>query len=47
MSISTVIFVILLVSWILGWSVFHVGPLINLLLLAAVVSLCFALDQLN
>jgi Family of unknown function (DUF5670) len=40
MSIWTVLFVILLIAWIGGFTVFHVaGGLIHLLLLFAVVSL--------
>lgn len=40
MSIWTILFVVLLVAWILGWGVFHVaGGLIHLLLILAVVSL--------
>jgi hypothetical protein len=45
MSVSTILFVVLLVGWILGWSVFHVAAgMIDLLLLAAVIALCFSLD---
>ncbi len=40
MSIFTVLFIILLVAWILGWGVFHTaGFLIHLLLIAALISL--------
>ncbi len=40
MSIWTVLFVILLVAWIGGFTVYHVaGGLIHLLLLFAVISL--------
>jgi hypothetical protein len=40
MSIWTVLFVILLVAWIGGFTVFHVaGAMIHLLLLLAVISL--------
>lgn len=40
MSIFTVLFVVLLVAWILGLSVFHVaGGLIHILLILAVVAL--------
>jgi hypothetical protein len=40
MSIWTVLFVILLVAWITGFTVFHVaGALIHLLLLFALISL--------
>jgi len=40
MSIWTILFVVLLVAWVLGWGVFHVaGGLIHLLLILAVISL--------
>jgi Family of unknown function (DUF5670) len=40
MSIWTVLFVVLLVAWIGGFTVFHVaGAMIHLLLLFAVISL--------
>jgi len=40
MSIFTILFVILLIAWIMGWGVFHVaGALIHLLLVLAVISL--------
>ena len=40
MSIFTILFVILLVAWLLGLSVFHVaGGLIHILLVVAVISL--------
>jgi hypothetical protein len=40
MSIWTILFVVLLLAWILGWGVFHVvGGLIHLLLILAAVSL--------
>jgi len=40
MSIWTILFVILLVAWIGGFTVFHVaGALIHLLLLFALISL--------
>jgi hypothetical protein len=40
MSIFTVLFVILLIGWILGWGVFHVaGGLIHILLIVALISL--------
>ena len=40
MSIWTVLFVVLLVAWITGYTVFHVaGGLIHLLLVFAVISL--------
>ena len=39
-SLWTVLFVILLLAWILGWGVFHVaGALIHILLLLALISL--------
>jgi hypothetical protein len=40
MSIFTILFVILLVAWILGWGVFHVASgMIHLLIIAAVIAL--------
>ena len=40
MSIFTILFVILLIAWIIGWGVFHVASgLIHLLLIAAVIFL--------
>ncbi len=40
MSIWTILFIILLIAWITGFTVFHVtGGLIHLLLLFAVISL--------
>ena len=40
MSIFTILFVILLIAWILGWGVFHVaGALIHILLIVALISL--------
>jgi hypothetical protein len=40
MSIFTILFVILLIAWIMGWGVFHVaGGLIHILLLVALISL--------
>ena len=40
MSIWTILFAVLLIAWIAGFSVFHVaGGLIHLLLLLAVISL--------
>jgi hypothetical protein len=39
-SLWTVLFVILLIAWIMGWGVFHVaGAMIHLLLLLALISL--------
>ena len=39
-SIFTILFIILLIAWILGWGVFHVACfLIHLLLIAAVIAL--------
>jgi len=40
MSIFTILFVVLLIAWILGWGVLHVtGGLIHLLLIVALISL--------
>jgi hypothetical protein len=40
MSIFTILFVILLIGWILGFGVFHVtGALIHILLVVALISL--------
>jgi Family of unknown function (DUF5670) len=40
MSIFTILFVILLIGWVLGWGVFHVaGGLIHILLIVALISL--------
>jgi hypothetical protein len=40
MSVFTILFVVLLLAWILGFGVFHVaGALIHLLLILAVISL--------
>lgn len=40
MSIFTILFVILLIAWIMGWGVFHVaGGLIHILLIVALISL--------
>ena len=40
MSIFTILFIILLVAWSLGWGVFHVASgLIHILLIVAVISL--------
>ena len=40
MSIFTILFVVLLVAWLLGLSVFHVaGGFIHILLIFAVISL--------
>jgi Family of unknown function (DUF5670) len=40
MSIWTILFIVLLIAWITGFTVFHVaGGLIHLLLLFAVISL--------
>jgi len=39
------IFVILLILWLLGFSVWHVGALIHLLLIAAIVLLIIRLVQ--
>ncbi len=40
MSIFTILFIVLLIAWILGWGLFHVaGFVIHLLLIAALVML--------
>ncbi len=40
MSIFTILFVILLIAWILGWTVFHVASgMIHILLVVALISL--------
>jgi hypothetical protein len=40
MSIFTILFVILLIAWILGWGVFHVASaMIHILLIVALISL--------
>lgn len=40
MSIFTILFVILLIAWIMGWTVFHVASgLIHILLVVALISL--------
>ena len=40
MSIFTILFVILLIAWLLGWTVFHVASgLIHILLIVALISL--------
>jgi len=40
MSIFTILFVVLLLAWILGWGVLHVtGALIHILLVVALISL--------
>jgi Family of unknown function (DUF5670) len=40
MSIWTILFVLLLIAWITGFTVFHVaGAMIHILLLLAVISL--------
>jgi hypothetical protein len=40
MSIFTILFIVLLIAWILGWGVFHVaGGLIHILLIVALISL--------
>jgi uncharacterized membrane protein YtjA (UPF0391 family) len=40
MSIFTILFVILLIAWILGWTVLHVtSGLIHILLVVALISL--------
>ena len=37
------IFVILIVLWLLGFSVFHIGPLIHIILVVAVIVLVYNL----
>ena len=40
MSIFTILFVVLLIAWLMGWTVFHVASgLIHLLLVFAVIAL--------
>ena len=40
MSIFTVLFIVLLVAWLLGWGVLHVASgLIHILLIVSVISL--------
>jgi hypothetical protein len=40
MSIFTILFVILLIAWIMGWGVFHVASgMIHILLVVALISL--------
>jgi Family of unknown function (DUF5670) len=40
MSVFTILFVVLLIAWLLGFTVFHVASgLIHLLLIVAVISL--------
>ena len=40
MSIFTILFIILLAAWILGWGVFHVASgLIHILLIVAIIAL--------
>jgi hypothetical protein len=40
MSIFTILFVILLIAWALGWGVFHVASaMIHILLVVALISL--------
>jgi Family of unknown function (DUF5670) len=40
MSIFTILFAVLLVAWLLGFSVFHIaGGLIHILLIFAIISL--------
>jgi uncharacterized protein DUF5670 len=39
-SVFTILFIVLLLAWILGWGVFHVASaLIHILLIVAVISL--------
>ena len=40
MSIFTILFIVLLIAWILGWTVFHVASgMIHILLVVALISL--------
>ncbi len=40
MSIFTILFIILLIAWLLGWGVFHVAnALIHILLIVAIIAL--------
>jgi hypothetical protein len=39
------VFIILLLLWLLGFSVWHLGPLIHLILVAAIVVLVIRLIQ--
>ena len=40
MSIFTILFIVLLLAWLLGWGVFHVATgLIHILLIVAVIAL--------
>ena len=40
MSIFTILFVLLLIAWVLGWGILHVtSALIHLLLIVAVIAL--------
>jgi Family of unknown function (DUF5670) len=40
MSIFTILFIVLLLAWIMGWGVLHVtGALIHILLVVALISL--------
>ncbi len=40
MSIFTILFILLLIAWILGWGVFHVASAaIHILLIVAVIAL--------
>ena len=40
MSVFTILFVVLLIAWLMGWTVFHVASgLIHLLLVFAVIAL--------
>ena len=40
MSIFTILFVILLIAWVLGWGVFHAASaMIHILLVVALISL--------
>lgn len=40
MSIFTILFIVLLLAWIMGWGVFHVaGAMIHILLIVALIAL--------
>jgi hypothetical protein len=40
MSIFTILFIVLLIAWIMGWGVLHVtGAMIHILLVVALISL--------
>lgn len=45
MSILDIVLVVLVVIWLFGWGVFHLGTIIHVLLLVAVVVLVVRLLQ--